>query len=139
LGQSTERNFVVFSTGMFRDEQADDELDRSSLGEDCAKWLQPKLLAVEGVAAGVDPLEEDWGWTFGVRVHGVWFWINVWCSLQQRKAWIIGIEPRPGLLGAFRKQRTKSAKAGLCAAIDTALASTTEITGRQWLDKHPEL
>jgi hypothetical protein len=42
-------------------------------------------------------------------------------------------------VGTFRKQRTKSAKAGLCAAIDVALASTPEITARQWLDKHPEL
>jgi hypothetical protein len=73
LGGSTERNFVTFCTELFRGEQADEELDRSSLGEDCAKWLHSKLLAVEGVAPGVDPLEEDWGWTFGVRVHGVWF------------------------------------------------------------------
>jgi len=139
MEQFTGRHFVAFRTGLFRDELADDELDRRSLGGDCAKWLDSKVLTAEGVAPGVDPLEEDWGWTFGVRVHGVWFWINVWCSLQQRKGWIIGIEPRPGLLGAFRRQRTESAKAGLCAAIDMALASTPEITGRQWLDKHPEL
>src|SRR5262245_39389168 len=101
-----ERNFVGFSTGMFRDEQPDDELDRWFLGEDCAKWLHSKLLAVEGIASAVAPLEEDWGgWTFGVRVHGVWFWINIWPGLQNRQTWIAGIEPRPGLFGAFRKNR----------------------------------
>jgi hypothetical protein len=131
-------HFVTFRTGLFRDEQPDDELDQRRSGGDCARWLHAKLLAVVGVQPRVDPLEEDWGWTFGVRVRGVRFWIDVWCSLRRHKAWIIGIEPRPGPLGTFRKQRTKSAKAGLCAAIDAALASTPEITDRQWLDKHPE-
>jgi hypothetical protein len=139
LGVPTERNFVTFRTGLFRDEQPDDELDRWFLGEDCANWLHSKLLAVEGVSPGVKPLEEDWGgWTFKVRVHGVSFWLNIWPGLQERKTWIIRIEPSPGQLGVFRRQRTRLAKAKLCDAIDSALASTPEITSWRWLDKHPE-
>jgi hypothetical protein len=134
-----ERNFVSFRTGLFLDEQADDELNQWFLGEDCAKWLHSKLLAVEGMVPGVEPLEEDWGgWTFAVRAHGVWFWINIWPGLQERQTWTIGIEPRPGLFGAFTKTRTRLAKAKMCDAIDSALASSPEITGRQWLEKHPE-
>jgi hypothetical protein len=96
------------------------------------------LLAVEVVAPGIDPQEEEWGWTFGVRVHCVRFWINLRCSFQQRKTWIIGIEPSSSLWGAFRKQRTRSAEAALRNAVDSALASTQEITVRRRLDKHPQ-
>ncbi len=133
-----QRNFVEFSTGMFRDEQPDEELDQWFLGEDCARWLHLKLLGVKGVKPGIAPLEEDWGgWTFGIRVHGVWFWINIWCGFEERGTWIVGIEPRPGLFGAFRTQRTARAKATLCDGIDTAITAAPEITGRQWLGKHP--
>ena len=34
VGPKMERNFLVFHTAMFRDEQPDDELDRWFLGED---------------------------------------------------------------------------------------------------------
>ena len=69
-----QRNFVVFSTGMFRDEQPDDALDQWFLGEDCARWLHLKLIGVEGVKPGIAPLEEDWGgWTFGIRAMAFGF------------------------------------------------------------------
>src|SRR5215208_4303479 len=110
-----ERNLVAFSTGLFLDEQAGDEIDQWFLGEDCARWLHSKLLAVEGMAPGVEPLEEDWGgWTFGIRADGVWFWINIWPGLQERQTWIIGIEPKPGLFSVFMRKRTREAKAKLC-------------------------
>ena len=102
------------------------------------RWLLSKLLPVEGVTPGVEPFMEDWGgWEFGLRVEGVWFWIQVWPSLDQRGTWIIGVEPSPGLLGAFKKRRTRSAKASLCDAINLALASAQEVTGRRWVASHP--
>jgi hypothetical protein len=133
-----ERNFVVVSTGMFRDEQPDDELNQWFLGEDCANWPQQKLIAVVGIEPGAAPLQEDWGgWTFGIRVHRVWFGIRIWCSFDERGTWIVGIEPRPGLFGVFRKQRTNLAKAELCGAIDSVFASAPEVTVWQWLEMHP--
>lgn len=135
---SVEQNFITFSTALFVDEQSDDELDQWFLGEDCAKWLHSKLLTVEGIIPGVEPLQEDWGgWTFGVQSHGVWFWINIWPGLRGRRAWTIGIEPRPGPFGMLTKKRTRLAKARLCEAIDSALRSSQEITDCQWFDKHP--
>jgi hypothetical protein len=75
---SVDRDFVVFTTDLFRVEQPDDEIDQWFLGEDCARWLEAKLLALDGISPGVSPLEEDWhGWTFGIRVHGIWFWLNI--------------------------------------------------------------
>jgi hypothetical protein len=133
-----ERNFSAFSTGMFRDKQPDDELDQWFLGEDCARWLHPKLIAVEGIEPGAAPLEGDWGgWTFAIRVHHIWFWIKIWCSFDERGTWIVGIEPRSDPFGAFRKQRTKLAKAELCSAIDSVFASAPEVTDWQCLEKHP--
>ena len=106
--------------------------------ERTARWLHQKLLAVPGVTPGVVPLEEDWhGWTFGIRADEVWFWINIWCGFEERGSWIVELEPRPGVFGALRKQRTRLARAKLSEAIDLILASTPEVTSRHWCEKHP--
>jgi hypothetical protein len=49
----------------------------------------------------------------------------------------LGIGIEPGSFSLFMRKRTKEAKAKLCDAIDSTLASSPEITGRRWLDKHP--
>jgi hypothetical protein len=133
-----DRNFVVFTTELFLDEQADEELDQRFLGEDCARWLRSKLLEVEAMAPSRQPIEEDWGgWSFGIQADGVRFSINIWPGLEERQTWIVGIEPSPGLFGAFTKKRRNRAKARLCDAIESALSSTTQIRDHRWLDKHP--
>jgi hypothetical protein len=132
-----EGNFVVFKTELFRSDQPDDEIDQWFLGEDCAQWLHRNLLSVPGVTPGVLPLEVDWGgWTFGIRADEVWFWINIWGGLEERGSWIVGIEPRPGVFGMFRKQRVRLANSKVSDAIDLILASDSEVTNRQWHEKH---
>jgi hypothetical protein len=132
---TSDRKFVVFTSGLFRDEQPDEEIDQWFLGEDCAQWLEAKLLSLEGVSRVVAPLEEDWhGWTFGIRAHGIWFWINIWCW---ERTWVVGVEAKPGLLGVFRRDRTKRATAKLCDELDSILASVPEIESRKWLEVHP--
>jgi len=133
-----ERNYVMFRTGLFLDEQADDELGQWSLGEDCARWLHAKLLTVEGVVPWVEPMEEDWGWMFGVRSHGVSFWIRIWLGLREHQTWIIGIEPTLNLFRVFRRTRSRMAKAHLCDAIASALASSPGIGGCRWFDHYPD-
>lgn len=131
-----ERNFLVLTTSMFRDEQPDDELDQWFLGEDCSRWLEAKLLELEDVSVGVSPVEEDWhGWTFGIRAHGIWFWVNVWS--WSPKTWVIGVQPKPGPLGFFRRERTKFAKQMLCEDLDSILAAAPEIDRHEWLKLHP--
>lgn len=135
MANTQERNFVVFTTGLFRDEQPDDEIDQWFLGEDCAQWLEAKLLTIDDISPGVSPLEEDWhGWTFGIRVHGIWFWINIW---NWEGDWVVGVQPKPGPLGIFKRARTSRAKDNLCDELDSILASTPEITTHQWLKLHP--
>src|SRR2546423_14807912 len=58
---------VAFETDRFRNDQPDDEIDQWFLGEDLAKWLHDGLVRQERVTSRFEPLEEDWGWTFGVR------------------------------------------------------------------------
>lgn len=132
---NVERDFVVFATNLFRDEQHDDEIDQWFLGEDCARWFEAKLLALDGISPGVSPLEEDWhGWTFGIRAHGIWFWLRIWHWIS---VWVVEVEAKPGPLGIFRRERTRRAKAMLCHELDSILASAPEIESREWLEAHP--
>jgi hypothetical protein len=132
-----DHNFVIFDTGLFRDEQPDDELDRRSLGEDCANWLYARLIAIEGLSPGVAPLEEDWGgWTFQIRAHAHGFWIQIWHSFNKRETWILGIEPSSWII--FRKKQVGLAKARLRDAMNSVLASTPEISQMHWVEKQPD-
>jgi hypothetical protein len=133
-----DHNFVTFRTGKFRSEQPDDELDRWFLGEDCAKWLHAKLLAVEGVSPGVAPLEEDWGgWTFRIRVLTDQFWINIWHGFETPDTWIVDIEPTFSPWRVFRKKSAGLARARLLDAVNSVLVSASEISRVQWSETHP--
>lgn len=135
---SMDRNFVVFITGLFRLDQPDEAIDLWFLGEDCAHWLHNRLLALDDVTPGRAPLEEDWGgWTFGVRAHRVWFWINIWRFFLEPRSWTVGVEPRPGLLRIFSRSRTRVAKGKLCDQLDSVLASASEIGSRKWFEDSP--
>jgi hypothetical protein len=133
-----EHNFFTFRTGMFRSDQPDDELDRWFLGEDCAKWLYTQLLAVQGVSPSVAPLEEDWGgWTFRIRVLTDRFWINVWYGLETPDAWTVDIEPTFSPWRVFRKKAAGRARARLLDAVNSVLASASEVSHVQWHETHP--
>jgi hypothetical protein len=49
----------------------------------------------------------------------------------------VGVEAKPGLLGIFRGDRTRRAKAMLCGQLDSILASAPEVESREWLEAHP--
>lgn len=130
-----DKNFVSFKTGMFRDEQPDGEIDLWFLGEDCSKWLYSGLLAIDGMTPALPPLEEDWGWVLGIRADGVRFSIGIWGVMAP--VWIVGILPKDPLTTLFRKERIRSAKARLCDAIDSVLASLAQSQDRRWTEDFP--
>jgi len=94
--------YVAFNTDLFRNDIPDDEIDQWFLGEDLAEWLHDGLTRQASVISTCAPIEEDGGWTFGVRASNTRFWINIW----NMRTWIVGLEPKPGLLGALRRERT---------------------------------
>ena len=126
--------YVAFDTELFRKDQPDDEIDQWFLGEDLATWLHDRLIENENVTSGCTPVEEDWaGWTFGVRVSGVWFWVNIW----NVRTWIVGLEAKPGLFGMFRKARAATSVNALRRIIDQVLVAA-DFTHVAWYDHWPD-
>jgi hypothetical protein len=127
--------FVAFHSHLFRDQQPDEELDQWFLGEDLANWLHKTLTQHPEIESECAPLEEDWhGWTFGLRVRGISFWINIWNA--GRENWIVGLELRPGLLGLFRKARAATATVEL-RGIVTQMLATPDFRDVAWSDRWP--
>jgi hypothetical protein len=124
---------VAFDTDLFETEQADDDIDNGALGKDLAQWLHEGLTRRTHVTSHRDPLEEDWGWTFGVVVSGTKFWVNIWDA----PSWIVGLEVRPGLLGMFRKAQTARAVSALRTMVSDMLA-TPDFKNVAWYDHWPD-
>ena len=124
---------VAFETDRFRNDQPDDEIDQWFLGEDLAQWLHNGLTRQEDVTSTCGPLEEDWGWTFGVRVSGTRFWINIW----NNRTWIVGLEAKPGLLRVFHRERTGKATAHLQQLVGRMLAAP-DFRNVAWYDHWPD-
>jgi len=123
---------VAFDTDLFRNEQPDEEIDQWFLGEDLAKWLHHELIRHDNITSTFEPIEEDWGWTFGVRVSDTRFRINIW----NLHTWIVGLEVKPGLLGVFHKARTAIAVTALQSMVDQMLA-TADFKNVEWYDHWP--
>jgi hypothetical protein len=126
-------SYVAFDTNVFRTEQTDAEIDNFLLGGDLAEWLHAELCRQNDVTSHWEPLEEDWGWTFGVRAAGAKFWINIWHA----DSWIIGLEMKPGLLGVFRRAKTAGALSALQNIVSRVLA-TPDSKNVKWYDHWPE-
>ena len=125
--------YVAFDTELFRNEQPDNEIGQWFLGEDLAKWLYHELGTRDLVVGERTPLEEDWGWTLGVRILDTRFWINIW----NVKTWIVGLEARPGPLGIFRKARIATSVSALRDALDQLLV-TANFGNVSWYDHWPD-
>jgi hypothetical protein len=126
------RPHVAFETDRFRNDQPDDEIGQWFLGEDLAEWLHERLVGQERVTSTCEPVEEDWGWIFGVRVEGTRFWVAIWNA----HTWIVGLIARPGLLRAFRREQTATATATLKKV--NAMLATPEFRNVAWYDHWPD-
>ena len=127
--------FVAFHTERFLDEQPDEELDQWFLGKDLATWLYDRLIQKPQIISRWAPFEEDWhGWSLGLQVEGVRFQINIW-NVGPR-TWIIGLELKLGLLGAFRKRKAGSAMRAL-KDVFSELLVVPDFHDVEWHDRWP--
>lgn len=125
-------SYVAFETDRFRNDQPDDEIDQWFLGEDVARWLHDGLVQCENVTSTCTPLEEDWGWTFGVRLARTRFWVNIW----NMHTWIVGLEVRSGLLCVFHTDQTTTAELSLRQKVSEMLKGP-EFKNVAWYDEWP--
>jgi hypothetical protein len=133
---STTGRFVLFRTTLFLFEQPDEGIDRWRLGGDCAGWFYMRLLARKGIAPFLDPVMEDWGWTFAVLVDQVRVWVNFW-SFYLQNCWCVGLEAPKRLFGPRRPEILCRAQAAVCENLDELLKEDPRIEKHQWYSENP--
>jgi hypothetical protein len=127
---------AYFTTEKFRQEVADDEIDKVVLGEDCIAWLRSQLDRCPGIATE-RPLFEDWGWTMALSVDGSPLWVNVqdW-SFERARTWHLWAEPR-GLLARLIASRHRTASGRLRQLLDEILSAEQAIRDLRWSELPP--
>lgn len=119
-----------FETEIFRWELEDAELDRVTLGEDCAHWFKAGLRAA---AVTGEPVQEDWGWVLPVTLEGqkLWLMLQKWHSTE--RGWHVWIESR-GALAWLWRQRSHTAAVRLRELVQRLLTDETRVSGLRWVE-----
>lgn len=95
------RNRVTFITTLFNaTEVCDYFINDCCFGDDCAAWLIAKLKAQATLQVDEEPVQEDWGWCFGVTVGQRNFLIGVGLCEEDdaQNRWLVFIDSQLGLL-----------------------------------------
>jgi hypothetical protein len=133
---SVARNFVLFKTDMFVFYQRDEDIDKWFVGGDCAGWFYVRLLLVDGIQKDLEPVMEDWGWTFAVSVGGVKVWVNVWAFFGIENCWLFGLEAN----GWFRRHSSEkliAAREVIADALEAMMAADARIVKHAWFADNP--
>jgi hypothetical protein len=134
---SAARTFVLFQTDLFVFHQRDEDIDRWCVGGDCAAWFYVRLLLTEHIKRDLEPLMEDWGWTFAVSVDGIKVWINVWAFFGMDNCWLFGLEPRRKWFRRLPPEKLIAAKEVVVNALDATMAADARIAKRAWYPENP--
>jgi len=132
------QNFVLFKTDLFVFRQRDEDIDSWSVGGDCAGWFYVRLLLVERIQHGCDPVMEDWGWTFAVSVDGIKVRVNVWGFLEDN-CWLFGLESNNecGWLRRHSADKLIVAKQVVANALESIVAADPRIVKHAWFADNP--
>ena len=133
---SAERNFLLFKTDLFVSEQRDEDIDKWFVGGDSAGWFYARLLSVDGIKRGCEPVMEDWGWTFGMQAHQVRVWVNIW-AFDCDGSWVFGIEPKKRFFRGDSPQTLLEAKELVCTAVEKIITADPRFVKHEWFAQHP--
>jgi hypothetical protein len=119
-----------FETEIFRWELEDAEVDRVTLGEDCARWFKSGLRAP---AVAGEPVQEDWGWALPTTLEGqqLWLMLQKWHSTE--RGWHVWIEPK-GAFSWLWRQRSRAAAVRLRDLVERLLMDETRVSGLRWVE-----
>jgi hypothetical protein len=130
-------NFVLFETELFLWDQRDEDLNHWFPGGDCAGWFYMRLLATEGICQFLEPVMEDWGWTFAVAVEDVRVCVNVWVYFEMENSWVFGIEPWKRFFRRQSPAALQRAKDVAAAAVDQIMEHDPRFLRRKWFEENP--
>jgi len=133
---SADRDFVLFKTGLFLFDQPDGTIDCWRVGVDCASWFYARLIRTNGIDPRYEPLMEDWGWTFAVRVGTSTVWINLW-QFHEENCWLFGLETRKHLLRSRTREALSRAKEAVSGALDEIMSAEPRVSKHQWFAQNP--
>jgi hypothetical protein len=133
---AVDRNFVLFKTDLFVCRQRDEDIDKWFVGGDCAGWYYVRLLLVDHIQKDLDPVMEDWGWTFALSVDGVIVRINVWTYLIDN-CWLFGLESKGGWFRRPSSEKMIAAKEVVANALDATMAADSRIVKHAWFADNP--
>lgn len=131
------RNFVLFKTDLFVFHQEDEDIGAWFVGGDCAGWFYARLLLVDRIQPHLEPVMEDWGWTFAVLVDGVRVSIDVWAFFEVENCWLFGVEAKKRLFGRQSSETLLGAEEIVRSACETIMAGDLRIVKHAWFAENP--
>lgn len=94
----TNRNYLLFRSGLFLGYQSDEDIGRWFLGGDCLGWIYSRLLPGPDFKVDCCPLMEDWGWYAAIATRDTKVRVELSLYAYIAGYWILGISATtPGL------------------------------------------
>ena len=128
-------NHVTFVTTLFNTTEVRDYfINDCCLGDDCAAWLIGKLKVQDDLQVDAEPVQEDWGWCFGVQIGQRMFLIGVGLDANNEpNGWRVFIDSQlSSLKRLFFGQNDQAEHTAVCAALDQALRREPRISEIHW-------
>lgn len=128
-------NRVAFVTTLFNTTVVRDYfINDCCFGDDCAAWLIDRLKAQGELQVDAEPVQEDWGWCFGVRLEQRTFLIGVCLNVDNEpNGWRVFIDSQLGSLKRMLLGQTDQVEhAVVCAAVDRVLKNNPVISAVYW-------
>ena len=130
------RNRVTFVTTLFNATEVRDYfINDCCFGDDCAAWLIRKLRAQATLQVDAEPIQEDWGWCFGVTVGQRSFLIGVglYEDDDTPNRWLVFIDSQLGSLKRKLFGQTDHAEhVMVCEAVERVLKSESGFGQIRW-------
>lgn len=136
-GSLAMKNHLLFTTELFLFHQRDEELDRWSVGGDCAAWFYMRLINRERIAPRLEPTMEDWGWTFRVLVDSIQVTVNVWAFFEIDNCWLIGVEANRPILSWRSAVSCEGATNLVCVALEDIITQDVQFSKWKWFTENP--
>jgi len=130
------RNRVTFVTALFNATEVRDYfINDCCFGDDCAAWLIAKLQALGKLQVDGEPIQEDWGWCFGVTVGQRSFLVGVGLYEDDDvpNRWLVFIDSQlDSLKRKLFGQTDQAEHLRVCEAIDQVLKGELSVSEIRW-------